>query len=63
MKKIVFTLLLASTIPIVSCKKGTEYCWTCTDSQGNDFNGNLCGKTESDINKMRDQGYSCTKNP
>jgi hypothetical protein len=62
MKRILFVVLLAIGLPTISCKKEKEYCWTCTDLQGNDFNGNTCGKTESDIQKIRDQGYGCSKN-
>lgn len=63
MKKFLLALTLISVAVLPSCKKDKEFCWTCVDQGGNDFNGNLCGKSESDIDKMRQQGYSCSKNP
>lgn len=60
MTKLLFTLLLISTVPTGSCKKQTEYCWLCEDAQGNEYD-QMCGKTEDEINKLTDQGWHCTK--
>lgn len=60
MKKVFFTLMLIAAISAPSCKKET-FCWSCIDNNGNDYNGELCGKTEKDIDDIRDQGYTCNK--
>jgi hypothetical protein len=58
MKKLLFIILLAATLPTSSCKK--EYCWVCTSTvTGNDED--ICSMTKKDAERKEGQGYTCRK--